>query len=572
VAASNMLLQLVAQLQHDPSIAHGRRVLLDYTRKSSGARLALLFLFHKKRHVLALLERSGRPPHHTFPGKDAIMEQQASDKLRSIQANKNESYGMPSLVQGHAERIEIPLNGLFGSALSTPGLQYIPDMYGDPRTLEEERYWVWREGPGIVGAVGIGRTAGDALGVLVLCFGPQQPAIELKALEEGDLLICISLLSAYLTSSQEASLEGEKPSLRDVEYQLSGSISAPAPHHSERSEESEARASEILRYTQNEMGDCAQNEMEDCAQNDRARGEEQARAVEIQTAIDQERSRIARDLHDGVAQNIAHVIHRLELVRRIYERQPQGAQRELSRARDVLIDTLKDLRQGISSLLPAQLQEQGFAAAVRGLLHEFRRNEPAIKVDYEIENLDICPPSLEVPVYRLVQEALNNVRKHANATHVTIRIRALTGLLIVQVSDNGIGFSTGQKTERAPRKAATSRSKKDLHAQPAAVTFGLKTMQERVRQAGGIVEISSKPGKGTTVKARFPLGESSRILTRREREVLQLLVEGATNRAIAQKLSVSVETVKSHVHHIMQKMQVKDRTQAAVVATRQKWL
>jgi DNA-binding NarL/FixJ family response regulator len=61
-------------------------------------------------------------------------------------------------------------------------------------------------------------------------------------------------------------------------------------------------------------------------------------------------------------------------------------------------------------------------------------------------------------------------------------------------------------------------------------------------------------------------------LTRREREVLQLLVEGATNRIIAQKLSVSIETVKSHVHHIMQKMQVKDRTQAAVVATRQRWL
>jgi DNA-binding CsgD family transcriptional regulator len=74
------------------------------------------------------------------------------------------------------------------------------------------------------------------------------------------------------------------------------------------------------------------------------------------------------------------------------------------------------------------------------------------------------------------------------------------------------------------------------------------------------------------MKAHFPFKELSPVLTRREREVLQLLVEGATNRMIAQKLSVSIETVKSHVHHIMQKMQVKDRTQAAVAVGIKIWL
>jgi signal transduction histidine kinase/DNA-binding CsgD family transcriptional regulator len=526
VAVSNMLLQLVAKLQHDPSVVHGRKILLDYTRKSSGARLALLFLFHKQRRALVLVERSGHSPRHSFPGKDApVMGQRSSGRIRRMHANRSASHKL-LLAQERAERIEVPLNGLFGSALRIPGLQYIPDMYGDPRTLEEEMYWIWRDGPGIVTAVGMGRTAVDARGVLVLSFGPEQAAIDMQTLEEGDLLICISLLSTYLTASNEKdALEEESTSIHDVEYQ--------------QPEEEQPGIS--------------------------------AHAAEIQTAIDQERSRIARDLHDGIAQNIAHVIHKLELVRRIYERQPQTAQRELSRARDVLIDTLKDLRHGISSLLPVQLEEQGFAKAIRELLQEFRQNEATIKVDYEIENLDI-PPSLEVPVYRLIQEALNNVRKHANATHVTIRIRALTGLLIVQVSDNGAGFSAEQVTEGSTRKPAIGHSRKDLHARPTTVTFGLKTMRERVRQAGGILEVASKPGRGTTVKARFPLGESSRILTRREREVLQLLVEGATNRAIAQKLSVSIETVKSHVHHIMQKMQVKDRTQAAVVATRQRWL
>jgi len=97
-------------------------------------------------------------------------------------------------------------------------------------------------------------------------------------------------------------------------------------------------------------------------------------------------------------------------------------------------------------------------------------------------------------------------------------------------------------------------------------------MQERIEQAGGVLDIASKPGTGTTIKARFPLALPPLSLTNREREVLRLLVDGATNRAIAGKLSVSIETVKSHVHHIMQKLQVKDRTQAAVLAARKQWV
>ena len=68
------------------------------------------------------------------------------------------------------------------------------------------------------------------------------------------------------------------------------------------------------------------------------------------------------------------------------------------------------------------------------------------------------------------------------------------------------------------------------------------------------------------------LSEGNNPLTNREREVLRLLVDGATNRVIADQLSVSIETVKSHVHHIMQKLQVKDRTQAAVLAARKQWV
>src|SRR5947209_1217002 len=204
---------------------------------------------------------------------------------------------------------------------------------------------------------------------------------------------------------------------------------------------------------------------------------QQVRIAEQQATIDQERSRIAREIHDSAAQDIAHVLHILELVQRIFERQPQAALRELRRARERLVESLNDLRSSISSLLPAQLEKSSFDDALRGLLDEFSKSEPAIALHYEVARLKHWPPSLEVPLYRVLQEALHNVRKHSHATYAAVHIQTLPGMLIVQVSDNGTGFDV----EVAHRDAVQNGS---------SVHFGLRTMQERVEQAGGTLEIA----------------------------------------------------------------------------------
>ena len=281
---------------------------------------------------------------------------------------------------------------------------------------------------------------------------------------------------------------------------------------------------------------------------------------ETRAAIERERSRIARDIHDGAAQGIAHAIHALEFAQRILEKQPQAAQREIQRARETLLESLDDLRHDISALLPTPLEQTNFAEAVRALIDDFSSNEPAITLRYEGIQIKHLPSSLEAPLYRFLQEALNNVRKHARARHVSVQIQSLPALLVAQVSDDGVSFNVKQVPEHSSHATKNSTS----------THFGLRAMQERVEQAGGALEIVSKPGAGTTIKARFPLPPLA--LTNREREVLRLLVDGATNRAIADQLTVSIETVKSHVHHIMQKLQVKDRTQAAVLAARKQWV
>jgi signal transduction histidine kinase/DNA-binding CsgD family transcriptional regulator len=291
-------------------------------------------------------------------------------------------------------------------------------------------------------------------------------------------------------------------------------------------------------------------------------------AREQQAAIEQERNRIARDIHDGSTQQIAHVLHKLEFVQHLLTRQPllphvtQTALGEVERARDLLAVSLNDLRRSISSLLPAQLEEQDFVVALHCLLDDYMLSDPDLTITLNMDTPDDLPVALEASIYRFIQEALTNVSKHAQATHATISIRVLANALVVEVQDNGVGFQPELVARVAVKSPLDNGS---LH-------LGLRTMRERIQDAGGSLEIESDSGRGTCVRARFTLVSSVQLLTDREHEVLRLIVAGQTNRDIAEKLSIGLETVKSHVHHIMQKMQVKDRTQAAVLATRHGWL
>src|SRR5437667_7010650 len=144
MATSDMLLHLIADLQGDVTVTHGRRTLLEYAQTSSRARLALLFALDKDGQTLVLLERCGRRPshqHHISPPDSHAREEWLNPKRISSQ-------------------------GLFGSALHKRGLLHIPHAYTDPSTLQAEQYWIGRNDAVILGAIG------EQRGVLALCFGP----------------------------------------------------------------------------------------------------------------------------------------------------------------------------------------------------------------------------------------------------------------------------------------------------------------------------------------------------------------------------------------------------------------
>jgi signal transduction histidine kinase/DNA-binding CsgD family transcriptional regulator len=286
----------------------------------------------------------------------------------------------------------------------------------------------------------------------------------------------------------------------------------------------------------------------------------QGLASDLQAVLDQERQRIARDMHDDVAQRLVYALQKLELAQRLLEKQQHElAQDEVQRAYTQIEIGLQHLRQLITSLLPPELEAHPFAQAIHTLLEEYRNNHPGIEIVSSISEQQ-PPAALQKPIFRVVQEALNNVFQHAQASRVELRIYAAYGLLIVEVCDNGIGIASEPVTRACIQERTSGTS------------MGLRTMCERVQEVGGSWEIQCGPQGGTIVRAQFPLAILPDVLTDRERDVLRLIVAGMTNRTIARQLSISSDTVKSHIRHIIQKMHVKDRTQAAVLATRQGWL
>ncbi len=209
---------------------------------------------------------------------------------------------------------------------------------------------------------------------------------------------------------------------------------------------------------------------------------------EQQQAIDKERIRIARDLHDGTLQTITHISHKLEFVQRLLERQAgDRAIEELQRIRAILSTCLHTLRHDISSLMQTSLDQQDITNALFSLVDNFKMSEPTITLTSTIDALDLLPPAFAEPLFRFVQETLNNVRKHAQATEVRLSVRLSSTQLTVEVCDNGIGMSS------------------ELDAINSQKHMGLRILRERVQEVGGMVIIESSRGKGTCVKAKFPL-------------------------------------------------------------------
>jgi PAS domain S-box-containing protein len=218
------------------------------------------------------------------------------------------------------------------------------------------------------------------------------------------------------------------------------------------------------------------------------RDEDRTRLLQrINSAIEAERNRISRDIHDGPVQGMAAATLSVQAARMMVESgRIDGAVEMLRQIAEEMEDETGNLRRLMSALRPPVLDERGLIPAVHELCGRFERDS-GIAVTVEAKAVRHIPNEVETLAYRVVQEALTNVGKHAGASAASVRIEAGGGILRVEISDDGKGFEPGQAREFLRRGKV-----------------GLASMRERAELAGGTLIITSSIGQGTTVMASLP--------------------------------------------------------------------
>jgi signal transduction histidine kinase len=204
------------------------------------------------------------------------------------------------------------------------------------------------------------------------------------------------------------------------------------------------------------------------------------RVVEAQEL---ERKRLARELHDETGQALTSILLGLKTVEQATASDEDRAR--VAALRELVVSTLQDVRRLAVELRPSALDDFGLAPALQRLA-ETHRTDESIQLDVEVQLGDDerLPTEVETTMYRIVQEALTNVARHASATRISILVARKNEKVVVVIEDDGAGFEPGNVRADA---------------------LGLAGIRERVALHGGRLRIESAPGKGTTVAAEVPL-------------------------------------------------------------------
>ena len=217
----------------------------------------------------------------------------------------------------------------------------------------------------------------------------------------------------------------------------------------------------------------------------REQGERRSLAAAIVLAQEEERRRIAEDLHDGPVQELVGVGLLLDALAADISSVGPSAAEDAGRAAAAAREAVRGLRRAIADLHPLVLEQLGFAAAVRALLERLGWGGGAVTVD--VADAEGLSETRRTVLFRIVQEALANVARHAGASTVSVQARAADGGLVLEIEDDGRGFDP-----LAPRPGV------------AAGHLGLAAIDERARLAGGTLAVTSAPGRGTTVRVTLP--------------------------------------------------------------------
>jgi signal transduction histidine kinase len=220
--------------------------------------------------------------------------------------------------------------------------------------------------------------------------------------------------------------------------------------------------------------------------------EERNRMIEVH---EEARKKLARDLHDGPTQSVAAMAMRINLARRMMERNSGAAAEELVKIEELAHRTSKEIRHMLFTLRPLILESQGLGAALQSMAEKMRETfSQNVTVNIEKNIVDQLEMGKQGVIFYIIEEAITNARKHANAANITVRLGQVEqNIALLEIADNGIGFDV-----KAVDVAYDKRG-----------SLGMVNLRERSELVNGLLNIDSAPGKGTRVQVYIPLTEEA---------------------------------------------------------------
>lgn len=222
-------------------------------------------------------------------------------------------------------------------------------------------------------------------------------------------------------------------------------------------------------------------------------GEGKSRDENMQIMIlniqEKERSRIAKELHDSSLQNLAHMVHSIELSSLFIDQDPVRAKLELASCSENLKKIINEIRDTIFNLRPMSFDDLGFKQCIENLIDNLKKQYKQFTYVYDIEDISDAFEKKEtrnlflVTIYRVIQEAMINAVKYSEGDRLELSIKKNDNVLDVRIIDNGKGFDSEEFS--------------DKH-------FGISIMNERILLLGGSFEVNSEPGQGTRIYITVP--------------------------------------------------------------------
>ncbi|MCX4751533.1 sensor histidine kinase [Kitasatospora sp. NBC_01287] len=216
-----------------------------------------------------------------------------------------------------------------------------------------------------------------------------------------------------------------------------------------------------------------------------------------------ERQRMAREIHDTLAQGLIGIVTQLQAAEQLAEQSPDRWRAHFEAATRLARESLAEARRSVDALRPRPLETAGLGEALAGVAERWSALHGVTVEVTTTGTARPMPPEAELALLRAAQEALANVGRHARAGTVALTLGYLDREVTLEVCDDGCGFDPSAARVSAPVTAAPV----TVGAEPAGAAgggFGLKAMRERIEELSGTVRVRSRPGSGTTVSARVP--------------------------------------------------------------------